>query len=125
MAQQATYTENISYRRLDENDDYVMGVQGELLTGVEAMAQALKTRLRVVLGEWWEGDNTALPYFPSILGKKNVSREALDLKVIARIMDTVGVLSVSNIKSSMTGRNYSFSCTVKTVYGETTAEVAV
>ena len=125
MAQQNTYTENLIYRRLDENDDYVMGVQGEMLTGLEAMAQALKTRLRVIYGEWWEGDDTALPYIPSILGKKNVSREALDLRVIARIMDTVGVLSVSNIKSSMTGRRYSFSCTVKTVYGETTAEVAV
>ena len=124
MAQQSTYTDNLIYRRLDENDDYVIGKQNAMISGLEAIAQALKTRLRVIQGEWWEGDNTALPFFSGIFGKKNVSRDALDLLVIARIMDTVGVLSVSDIKSSFSGRSYSFKCTVKTVYGDTTAEVA-
>ena len=123
MAEQANYTEHLIYRKLDENGDYMIGTQGEMLTGLEAIAQAIKTRLRVVRGEWWESDNGALPYFSGIMGQKGVSQSALDLQVIARIMDTVGVINVYDISSSFEDRKYRFSCKVRTVYGTTTAEV--
>ena len=125
MARQADYVNSIKYRKLDENGDYMIGMQGEMLTGLEAMAQAIKTRLRVNRGEWFEGDPTALNYFGGMFGEKNLSKDALDLEVISRIMDTIGVLSVYGIVSSLVGRKYSFSCRVKTVYGDTTAEVSV
>ena len=124
MAENAKYTENLTYRKLDENGDYMIGVQGEMLTGLQAIAQAIKTRLREIRGEWWEGgDGTALPYFYGILGQKGITKAALDLQVIARIMDTVGVINVFDIASTLVGRKYSFSCKVRTVYGTTTAEV--
>ena len=124
MAEQANYTENLICRKMDENGDYMMGSQGEMITGLEAIAQAIKTRLRAIRNEWWEGDETALPYFPDIMGRKNVSKAAIDLQVIARIMDTIGVINVFDISSSLVNRQYSFSCKVRTVYGTTTAEVS-
>lgn len=123
MAEQANYTEHLISRKMDENGDYMLGTQGEMITGLEALAQAIKTRLRVVRGEWWEGDNGALPYFNGIMGQKGVSKDALDLQVIARIMDTIGVINVFDIVSSFENRTYRFKCKVRTVYGTTTAEV--
>jgi len=123
MARQADYLNSMTYRKLDENGDYMLGVQGNMLSGLDAITQAIKTRLRTVYGEWFQGDPTALDYFGGILGQKTISNDALDLDVINRIMDTIGVLSVYGIQSSLVGRVYRFSCNVKTVYGDTTAEV--
>lgn len=117
------YTESVKYRKLDSEGDYTFGHSNEFLEGLEALTQAIKTRLKVIRGEWWEGDDTALPYMTEILGKANGDKNKLDLMVIHRITDTVGVLSVTDVKSSILGRAYSFSCKVKTVYGTTTIEV--
>lgn len=57
----------MQYRSLDPNEDYVMG-QGptSFLTGTDAVAQAVYTRLRLFMEEWWEDQNDGLPYFQSI-----------------------------------------------------------
>lgn len=117
------YTESIKYRKLDENGDYMFGKSNEFLTGLEAMTQAIQTRLKVIKGEWWEGDNTALPFMSEIIGNVRTDKSQLDLMVIQRITDTIGVISVSDVQSSLVGRIYRFSCKVKTVYGETYVEV--
>lgn len=117
------YTESIKYRRLDENGDYTFGKPNEFLTGLEALTQAIQTRLKVIKGEWWEGDYTALPFMSEIVGKVRNDKSRLDLMVIRRITDTVGVISVSEVQSTLSGRRYTFSCKVKTVYGETRVEV--
>lgn len=122
----AQYATNLKYRKRDENGDYVFGHgDDDFLYGLEAMAQVIKTRLGAMRGEWWEGDETALPYFDGILGAAATSqnKDAIDLMIIERIMDTVGVTGVSEISSAFEDRRYSFSCKVQTVYGETTAEV--
>lgn len=122
----ATYETQLSYRLLDENGDMTFGApSSEIISGLDAMKQALKTRLAAVKGEWWEGDRTAIPYLPDILGAVVTPRtkDTIDLMVINRIMDTIGVISVSEVNSSISNRRYHFSCNVQTVYGETIAEV--
>lgn len=119
------YTNGIKYRKLDENGDYMIGRANEFHEGLEAMAQAIKTRLKAIQGEWWEGDSTALPFMSEIIGTTRKDKSQLDLMVIHRITDTIGVISVENIKSSLEGRTYSFSCDVKTIYGNTSIEVNV
>lgn len=124
----AQYETQLVVRRMDENGDMIFG-QGEngQLRGLEAMKQVLKTRLATVEGEWWEGDPGAIPYFTDVLGSPTSmqNKNAIDLMIIDRIMNTVGVISVSDVSSSIIGRRYSFSCSVLTVYGTTTAEVSV
>ena len=123
----AQYETQLIYRRLDENGDMVFGQAntGHLRT-LDAMAQVLKTRLAAVEGEWWEGDDGALPYFTQILAGRatEANRQAFDLLVVDRIMDTKGVVSVENIESSVENRRYSFRCTVNTVYGQVNVEVS-
>lgn len=122
----AQYETQLKYRRTDKDGDMTFG-QGEqdFKTDLEAMAQVLKTRLAAAEDEWWEGDIGALPYFTDILGMASTeeNRAAVDLMIINRIMDTVGVLGVSDVESFIENRHYRFNCKVQTVYGETTAEV--
>lgn len=123
----AQYETNLKYRKRDENGDYVFGHgDADFLYGIDAMKQVILTRLHAFRGEWWEGDDTALPYFPDILGAPASARnkDTIDLMIIDRIIDTRGVISVSDIHSSIVNRQYSFACTVKTVYGDTTVEVS-
>lgn len=125
---QSTYETQLSYRQVDENGDMVFGSgQSGVLHGLEAMSQVLKTRIAAVEGEWWEGDRTAIPYIPDVLGAPATgkTRDAIDLMIINRIMDTVGVISISDVESRIEDRHYHFSCSVQTVYGETKAEVNV
>ena len=125
----AQYETNLVCRAMDEDGDMRLGEgqNGQLYT-IDAMKQVLKTRLGAVEGEWWEGDAGAIPYFSgSILGAvaSEKVKDTLDLLVINRIMDTVGVIGVSDVESSIEYRKYHFTCSVQTVYGTTTAEVSL
>lgn len=124
----AQYNTQLKYRRTDENDDMVFGVgDAAFAEGAEAMEQVIKTRLAACEGEWWEGDPGALPWFTDILGSMVTQgrKDEIDLMIIDRIMDTVGVNSVSSIESSIENRHYHFTCTVHTVHGDVPAEVNV
>ena len=125
----AQYETNLVCRAMDENGDmrFGEGQNGQLRT-LDAMKQVLKTRLGAVEGEWWEGDDGAIPYFDgNILGAitSEKRRDAIDLLIINRIMDTMGVTGVFNVESSIKNRQYHFTCSVQTVYGTTTAEVSL
>ena len=122
----AQYETQLKYRRLDENGDVMFGGgESDFLTGREAMEQVIKTRLGSAENEWWEGDDTALPWYTEMIGTMNTPDkvEELDLLVIGRIMDTIGVISVKDIQSSIENRHYHFTCKVQTIYGEVNAEV--
>lgn len=124
----AQYENQLKYRKLDENGDMMFGHgNADFVSTAEAMQQVLKTRLSACQDEWWEGDAGALPFFDGILGSTDTdeNREAIDLMVIDRIMDTRGVIGVSNVESSITDRRYSFNCSVQTVYGVVKMEVKI
>ena len=57
------------YRRLDADYDYTFG-QGkqDFVSGVDAVAQAIYTRLFLLFGEWWEDQKDGLPLWQSIIG---------------------------------------------------------
>lgn len=122
----AQYETQLKYRALDENGDMIFGHgDRDFISGLPAMAQVLKTRLSAVEGEWWEGDPHALPYYTEMIGAGATKKkqDAMDLMVINRIMDTVGVISVSEVNSTIQNRRYHFECKVQTIYGTTVAEV--
>ena len=115
----------ISVRRLDENWDYTFGKgKDNYLTGVDAVAQAVKTKLLLFLTEWWEDQNDGLPLWQKILGvpgagnnKKNVDR-----LIQARILEVPYVTNVYNISSSYNAstRAYEFSARIDTAFGSLT-----
>lgn len=112
----------MKYRKLDGNDDYTFGRRNEFYTSVEAVAQAVKTRLRLLLGEWWENTEDGTPLFQEVEGQffscDNVSQ--VDLIFAERITGTQGVSEITEFESELNPntRTYSASITINTIYGE-------
>ena len=116
------------YRRLDDNGDYIFG-QGnaEFLSGVEAVAQAIITHIKLLLGEWWEDVDNGTPLWQSILGTPGTESNLLSIDNIIkdRIMSTQlnGENLISTIDSyernyDPSTRSYSFIAEVTTIYSE-------
>ena len=117
---------SIKYRRLDSNGDYVFGSnQQSFITGVDAVSQAIKTRLKLLKGEWWEDENEGLPLFQNILGQPGTAQnlQSADLLIRDVISSTPDVTAIKDYKGLYNNRSYSVSCTVDTKYGEAQLEV--
>jgi hypothetical protein len=106
------------YRALDANGDFTLGRKNEFLSGVEAVTQAIYTRLWLWQGEWWEDLQSGLPMMQRILGYRN-TQQAADILIQARIAETTGVLDVISFSSSFdqSTRAYTCSAEVNTLYG--------
>ena len=110
-------------RRLDENWDYVFGHgKNDYLTGREAVGQAVKSRLLLLYGEWWEDQQDGLPLFEKVLAGSGSEQhlQAVDIVFRQRIGDTRDVLGITQFDSTFdrNKRAYSFTAAVETAYGE-------
>jgi hypothetical protein len=111
------------YRQLDNNLDYVMGRGPQnFISGVDAVAQAIKTRLKLLANEWWEDSEDGITLFQNILGQSQ-HLESIDLIVQERILGTPNVLGIQNFIRTFENRKYSVTCNVDTSYGEAILEV--
>lgn len=109
------------YRTLTEAGDYSFG-QGSsqwLVNTPETVAQAVLTRLRLVRGEWFLDTSEGTPYLTQILGEH--TKGLYDQAIKTRILNTPGVVSIVEYVSLMdAARNLAVSCTINTLYGQTT-----
>lgn len=109
------------YRKLDSSGDYIFGRRDEMLEETEAVAQAVKTRILLLLGEWWENPKDGTPLFEEVLGQRYRTDETpdqVDLVFSERINGTQGVADITNFESRIDPetRVYTASITVKTIY---------
>jgi hypothetical protein len=111
--------------KLDDNGDLEIGTDGDLVlvTGIDAIAQDLKTRLLFFKGEWDLDTRLGVPYFEEILKK------APDLNVVRSIYNDVitsteGVLFVDDLTLEYDGptRRLSVSFSCQTTAGPLTFE---
>ena len=111
----------MKYRTLDENGDSTFGSR-KFLTGREAVAQAIVTRLRLLYGEWWENTADGLPLWNQILSAYggNAVRDTVDLIISERIQGTNNVTALVSYESNFDPqtREYTAYCVVNTVFGE-------
>jgi hypothetical protein len=108
---------SITYRKLDSNGDYIFGQPSiEFLTDTEAVAQAIKTRLLLLYGEWWESTTDGTPFWQQILGSSGANKSVVDGILQERILGTIGVSSISSFSSIFASRQYTFKAIVITDY---------
>jgi hypothetical protein len=114
----------ITYRKLDQNGDPMMGRgTANFVSDLEAVAQAISTKLKLFTNEWWENRNEGTPIFDDMLGSTNSSRPQLVAQLLKqRILETPYVLSVTQIDTSFdsTTRAFRFACQVTTQFGTVT-----
>ena len=119
----------MKYRKLDENGDYTFGRRNEMLEGTEAVAQAVKTRLLLLYGEWWENRLDGTPLFEKVFGKRlrtDETPDEIDLIFSERISETQGVSEITKFESRIESesRAYTADITIKAIY-ETEFSVSV
>lgn len=113
----------MKYRRLSPTGDYMFGYGNtSFVTDIDAVRQAIYTKLKMFEGEWWENLTDGLPFFQQIAGSRDKS--TIDSLVKARILQTPNVTGISSFSSSISStRKYTATAAVNTAYG--TVEVTV
>lgn len=110
-------------RAMTADGDYVFGPASHFLVNTPAaVAQAIKTRMTLYVGEWFldtrEGLDKTL-----ILGNNTASTR--DPEIQERILGTPGVNSLISYQSSVDAqRNFTVSALVDTIYGPVTIQQA-
>ncbi|MGK2829253.1 hypothetical protein ACSI5F_03990 [Ralstonia pseudosolanacearum] len=109
------------YRKLDANGDYSWGhQQGDFYRDqAEAVAQAVKTRLGLTLGEWFLDVTDGMPWNTQVLGK--YTKAQYDGAIQDRILGTQGVTEIVSYASTLDtqARTLTVTVTINTQYGQT------
>ena len=113
-------------RKLDSSGDIV--TNGETwLKDAESIAQTVKTRLKLFVGEYFRDVTEGVPWFenadgtPGIFGK-GYSLTQVERILKRRILQTEGVLKLLSFSTDFNNseRRLSVECTILTTYGEAT-----
>ena len=105
----------MKYRKLTSTGDYSFGSgSNNYADGNEAVAQAIKTKLLLFYGEWWENLGEGIPMFQSVLGQTNPEtiKSSLSMLVEQRIAEIQEVDSVKNIEIDYDRKNRTISMEV-------------
>lgn len=111
---------SILYLRLDANYDLVWDPNAEL-SDLQAVGQAIKTRLLLFEGEWWENLNDGTPMFQEIISQRASpgGQQIMALALTQRIAGTPYVSAVQNVSVTynQVTRAFTYRCTVQTSFG--------
>lgn len=119
---------SIKYRRLDSNGDYIFGNGiSDFASDAEAVVQAIKTKILLLKGEWWENLSIGTDLFQNILQQNlsNESKNAIDIIIKERILDVAGVSTIKQFDSliNRSARTYYADLIIETIYGDVEQEV--
>jgi hypothetical protein len=106
-------------RRLDKSHDMTFGRGlADYAVDAEATAQNVRTRLYLVLNEWFLDTSDGTPWLQQIMVKP-ANFALVDSIIKRRILGTEGVQEIVTYRSSFDSqkRVFSLSCVVKNTYG--------
>lgn len=105
------------YRKLDADGDYTFGTGADFyVDSPQAVAQAIKTRLKLWKREFFHDLDDGTPYREEVLDKRTRSP---DIAIKQRILGTPGVREIQTFASAYVGdtRRLTITATVLTIYG--------
>ncbi|MGF6837075.1 hypothetical protein QF001_000942 [Paraburkholderia youngii] len=115
------------YRKQDANGDYVWGHQQNdfWVNAPDGVAQAILTRLRLFVGEWFLDVTDGTPWTTQVLDKYTSGQ--YDAAIQDRILGTPGVVQITSYSSSLntTSRKLTVNATVDTQFGATTLSTTI
>lgn len=83
----------MTVRRLDDETGDIVTSEIQFTTGQSEIAQTIKTRLRLFLGEYFRDITDGTPWFQRILGKGD-NLDAIESILRTRIAETKGVVQL-------------------------------
>ncbi|HAS8353636.1 TPA: hypothetical protein I7721_21390 [Vibrio vulnificus] len=105
--------------RKEVSGDYTFGLNQFSENTPETVAMAVKSRLRLWLGEWFLDDREGTPHAQKGLGKNPAQGYALAVK--ERILNTPGVTKITafGLDMNTSTRKVTITAAIDTLYGET------
>ena len=90
-----------------------------LISGPEAVALLVQDRLSLLRGEWWENPENGFFILDTLQGSRisEADASALSSQISAYVRETPGVREVEDVRFSVDGRRFSWSCSVQTKEG--------
>ena len=108
----------IRVRRLDDTWDSAYGQgTGDYVTDINAVAQIIRSRLSLYLGEWWEDTSQGIPMWEQILGSSGKNKNVIDKLIQQRVASAPNVTGVVSLTSTIKNRVYQCTITVQTDFG--------
>ena len=92
-----------------------------LLSGPEAVAALVRDRLNLLAGEWWENPSHGCGILDMLREGRmtGADKPALASALTAYISATPGVQAAEDVSADIAGREFRYSCTVRTAAGST------
>jgi hypothetical protein len=118
-------TPTIQYLQLDASYDPIFD-SGASLTDLDAVNQAILTRLKLFLGEWWENLSIGLPMFQSILGQLASPQgvAAMTLAIQQNIQGAPYVTSAADVSVAFAAGRLSVTGVAQTQFGPVTVNTS-
>ena len=90
-----------------------------LISGPEAVALLVQDRLSLLRGEWWENPENGFFILDTLQGSRisEADVSALSSQISAYVRETPGVREAEDVRFSVSGRQFSYSCSVRTEKG--------
>ena len=115
----------MTVRLIDPDTGDIVTSGDQFIDGVEEIAQTVKTRLRLFLGEYFRDVTDGTPWWESILGKDGTlsSKEAI---IKSRILRTDGVVRLVSFSTDfdINTRVYTVNAGILTTFGITELTVS-
>ena len=108
-------------RPVDDTGDLLPVLSSsDLLSGPEAVARLVQYRLSLLRGEWWEKPEKGFFLLEEMREGRITEAEApaVASQITAYIRETPGVRDAENARFTVSGRRFSYSCTVRTEEGQ-------
>ena len=98
-----------------------------LLKGAPAVARLVQDRLELLSGDWWENPARGNGILEMLRESRltEADRQVLASYLTEYIRKTEGVEDVRDVSFRVSGRTFSYACTVLTEDGETTLEYTI
>lgn len=115
----------IMVQQVDANNDPIEGANGPVfIADIDAVAQIIATRMKLLLGEWWENLSVGLPLFQSMIGTSaataNQTAVLLILQAYIEACPYVLELVDFDYEINLQFRGATFACEVSTQFGTLT-----
>lgn len=111
----------MKYRRQTDTGDYVFGNNSNnYVSGNYAVGYAIKSKILLFYGEWWEDIGIGIPMFQSIIGqvKSNALKNSMQMLLSDRIKEVEEVAAVNKVEIESLKRTLTCNVNVTTTNNE-------
>lgn len=116
----------MKYRKFSDEYDYSFGNnEQDYISDINAAALAIKSKILLFYGEWWEDLSIGIPMFESIIGQMNTQnlRIAVQNLIQKRIFEIPQIRSIKEFDIEI--KNRSLFVRVVCIYNQEEVEVEV